>query len=287
MSKYLFELCDYSRGGIPLIIAGDIFDVPRPPIEIVNYAMHVFSQFGGKIFAIPGQHDLPSHDIDCMKSAAYGTLKFVPNFHNLGSGPFYLNDFVHGKELRIYGAGWGLHLQDEIEQVAGVINIGACHRYLWKDDSTKHEMAEDKDNVKKWADKKYARYDVVIIGDNHSQWEWRRNPTTFVNNGSIMIRSVIQVVGGFTPKFTAIYEDGSAESIPFSSADPAWFRPVMEKGTPDVETTTIDHVDFIEELQKVSGDTTDVMEAINLALQSSDITEQAIKLIKRIVNDNR
>ena len=78
MSGYFQQVKDYHQqvegipygNVVPIICAGDVFDRPNPPIELVNWAIRTLPT----MYSVPGQHDLVHHNLSDIKKSAYWTL---------------------------------------------------------------------------------------------------------------------------------------------------------------------------------------------------------------------
>ena len=78
---------------VPIICGGDVFDTWRVPNELVNWAI----QHLPEMYSIPGQHDLPFHQIDDIDKSAYRTLEWVGVLKQLPSEGLWLDPIVvHG-----------------------------------------------------------------------------------------------------------------------------------------------------------------------------------------------
>src|SRR5690349_21675628 len=54
-----FKLAENNGNPVPLLIAGDLFNVATPAPEIINFALDIFANRPFPIIAVPGNHDLP------------------------------------------------------------------------------------------------------------------------------------------------------------------------------------------------------------------------------------
>ena len=85
MARPLNELRGlHSDYGVPVVIAGDIFDRWNSPPELIRFALDNLPKGA---WVIPGQHDLPYHDYGALNRSALGVLikaDWVPNLSEIG-----------------------------------------------------------------------------------------------------------------------------------------------------------------------------------------------------------
>jgi DNA repair exonuclease SbcCD nuclease subunit len=71
-ANYLRQIDDIARSlGVPVLIAGDVFDRWNAPAELINFAI---DHMPTGVLSVPGNHDLPNHDLDQIERSAYWTL---------------------------------------------------------------------------------------------------------------------------------------------------------------------------------------------------------------------
>lgn len=183
MEYYWQQVSDLAnKHGVPIIIAGDVFDRWNSPPELLNFAIRMLR--GLDVHAIPGQHDMPMHSFEEMHRSAYETLTASEVINNISPGvPFpVLEGWL------VWGYPWGVPLiAPKRAQAAGRKQMAIVHHYVWK--KGKGYVGADKaDHVLKL--KKFlAEFDVVVVGDNHKGFLCKVGNTTVLNCGGLMRRS--------------------------------------------------------------------------------------------------
>lgn len=188
----LLDLEYYGKHYGCVLCAGDVFDVHNPPLELVNFAL----QWMPKMYAVPGQHDLPYHRNEDRHRTAYEVLVNASRITDLVGVPVKVNNglfatgFPWGSQLSQCPPRGEIQGSDRRPKLKDVTTIAVCHRYVWSRAANKHPKAEDTDKVSK-LDTLLRGYDVRHFGDNHISFD-AKTKTGLVFNG-----------GGFLPRTTA------------------------------------------------------------------------------------
>jgi Calcineurin-like phosphoesterase len=196
MARPLKELEDLKMdlGGVPILMAGDLFDRHNPSPELINFAMDHLPE----MYAIPGQHDLPFHSYADIEKSAYWTMVKHERIHHIDS-------FVRFGPHKVTGFGWGRKVEPTTNPPG--LNIALVHEYTWMEGAGYLGAPHSQ----KVCPSRYDGYDTVIIGDNHISWE-----STFLNGANVFN------CGGFyrrksdevnhRPRVGLIHSNGSVES---------------------------------------------------------------------------
>lgn len=156
---------DYRAGEnlCPVLCAGDLFDKWNPPVELVNFALREIEDW----YAVPGQHDLPYHNLKDWQRSAFGTLveagriKYVqPDKPVWIEGP---------TPLRIHGFPFGEELVEIMEPFELSIEIALIHRYVWIDGKNP-ALADETSRMKAYSPRLQG-YNIAVFGDNHTPFE--------------------------------------------------------------------------------------------------------------------
>jgi hypothetical protein len=165
MRRPLDEIAKLSarHGDCPIFVAGDIFDKWNSPPELVNFAMDNVPE---NSIAIAGQHDVPNHNFSEMKRSAYTSLKKAGTIKDISQV-----NFIEIKEskIRLFPFPYGRKLEKCFNRTDGWLHIALIHKYFWVAGS-KYPNAPKKDNIKQYSGI-LSSYDVVVIGDNHSNFK--------------------------------------------------------------------------------------------------------------------
>lgn len=202
---------------IPMICAGDVFDKAAPDLLTINMLRNWIRENQIDFWAIPGQHDLMNHSVTHLNKTGYGTCTEILDlcgFNTYLSGydrrvaypteprkqpPLMVNASGSDYYVRIYGYGWeqGPSVDNEVlEQSGGPVNVyrvAITHEYVYGDKGTSHPGAGGSYHASHLVEE-YKNFDMVISGDNHTPFEYRKNKKTplLINCGSVMRRSIKQ-----------------------------------------------------------------------------------------------
>lgn len=143
----------------PIICAGDVFDNWYCSPELINFAL----QHLPKMYAIPGQHDLPLHNYDLIYKSAFWTLVETEKVQLLEPN----HPYRVGKTI-LYGFPYGFPIKPLKNPEKDFLHIAVIHDYLWIEGSS-YPNAPTEKNVSKTY-KNFVGYDVIISGDNHQSF---------------------------------------------------------------------------------------------------------------------
>ena len=224
--RYLTQLLDRTmvrfpgddkvRGGIrswtPLVIGGDIWDKWKQPPGMINLIIQQFRRFH-RVYAIPGQHDLPYHEYDSRHQSAYWTLVEAGVVHDLEPG---YNVDLTDRNVALWAYPWGnLIKRPKPDDHKNWLRVCVAHRYVWKN-AHRYEGAPNRQSVERMYDKLHG-YDVALFGDNHMGWLDAETGCTIVNNGTFMRRKMDE--RHYKPRCHLVYADGRVEPSYFDVED--------------------------------------------------------------------
>lgn len=206
---------------IPVICAGDVFDVPQPPYKLVNMLRYFIEEAGGEFYAVPGQHDLLNHDVEALASTGYGTVEGLKDLCGLNH---YYEDgqmicsYPQAEEccdtcpleirrgdfkVNVYGNGWDqygyflnremLERSNESKLFKELTKVCILHKYIHVGKDTAHAAADGGQHAEYISDD-YDGFDFVFSGDNHTPFHYQKNKKhpLIVNIGSTMQRNIGQ-----------------------------------------------------------------------------------------------
>ena len=166
----------------PVLCAGDVFDRWNASPEAINFSIEHLPH----MIAIPGQHDLPHHNIAELPKSAFWTLVCTNRiqFGTSSSSLLYydINIEVHG-----FPYGTPLPPADTITNT-DKIRIALIHEYIWIKDC-RYEGAPIENKIQLNTEK-YDGWDIIVYGDNHHGFTCTNSMgnTHIVNAGSTIIR---------------------------------------------------------------------------------------------------
>lgn len=145
---------------IPVVVAGDYFDKPTPPPELVNWAI-AHMPF---VYGIPGQHDLVNHSYKDLKKTSFYTLVQAGKIKLLKPGEPV--DIMGPTPIRLHGFPWS-HMAVPLEKPCDIaIDIAVIHKYVWTK-NTGYDGAPPEARLNRLTGS-LRGYDVAVVGDNHS-----------------------------------------------------------------------------------------------------------------------
>jgi DNA repair exonuclease SbcCD nuclease subunit len=218
----------------PIVCAGDVFNTWDSPPELINWALDNLP----KMYAIPGNHELPSHNPQLEHRSAYGTLRRAGILKELSSWPTQIG------ALLLYGHAYG-----EPEPIRDVnfsgIHVLVTHQFLYLADQG-HPGAPEEQKLSRSAGR-FQGFDIVVAGDNHQPFSVRlSHGTLVVNCGSLMRRRACE---DHVPCVWLLHRDQTVSRIELDiSQDVVTQRETKaEPGEEDEENETISA--FVEELK--------------------------------------
>lgn len=179
MERYINQLKKIQRKYKAIVVCpGDIFDKWNPPPELINFAIKHLP----KMYAIPGQHDLPFHNLSDIKRSAYWTLVEAGTVVNIEwEMPIHLDNLV------LHGFPWGTEIIPiDNKLVDSKIHLAVIHSYIWTG-IYKYPNASDTKKIESY-DYKLKGFTGAVFGDNHKGFlDTKKN---IFNIGTFMRRKI-------------------------------------------------------------------------------------------------
>jgi len=232
---------------LPIICAGDVFDRWNSPAELINFAVDNLPE----MYAIPGQHDLPNHNMGEIERSAYWTLVQCGVLKEIEKGDFLVRH--EGKEksngLVLFPFPWGSDIKPlKSEKDSRDVHLAVIHSYIWKD-GFGYPNAPKEQRVAKYR-RAIAGYDAAVFGDNHKGFHVRLpEGIDIINTGTLMRRKIDEV--DYVPQVGILYSTGLIEPIPLSTDDDKFVDRHLERTN---RQDDISARDLLEELQSLGGD---------------------------------
>lgn len=248
-------------GDTPLVVAGDVFDKPNPPIELVNFCIDEMP----KIYAIPGNHELPYHSYDYLECSAFATLAkagVITMFERLElSNQVILHGFPFGTSLEPLKKPSSFH-----------IDVAVVHEFVWTN-STGFPGAKDTSHLSKFREKADG-YDLVIIGDNHKPFRATKQTPMIVNCGSLFRRSIDQI--DHTPMIWLLYSDNSVESVLLDTSGDVFFTPTkLFESLPGLDMSEL--VTTLQDTKEEFVSFTDVLLRLLDSVENPEVREVVLR----------
>ena len=252
--------------GVPVIIAGDIFDKWNAPAELINFAMGQLN-FTCDAYAIPGQHDLPSHNYDDIRRSAYWTLVEAGLIQNLlPNAPEVLESERGAVEL--CGFPWGYDIKAP-KKKSKYKRLAVCHSFIYNQ-RTGYKGAPESGRVENYQTGLQG-FDAAVFGDNHKGFltSTGNGPTgNLLNCGTFMRRKADEI--RYRPSIGLLHADFTINRVLLDTEGDQFIS--MEEATELVETA-IDLTDFAGALASLSGDGLSFVSAVRRFLDRNNITE--------------
>ncbi len=233
----------------PVVCAGDVFDRWNSPPELVNFAIKNLP----RMYAIPGQHDLPYHDFNEIKKSAFWTLVECEVVELL-----YPNScMMASQDLCLWGFPWGSPVQPLEEDaknnhtaINGTVHLAVVHEYVWRQGST-YPGAPEENNVSNLR-RRLTGYDACVVGDNHKGFlsKGAGDGIHILNNGSLMRRKSDEIP--YRPQVGLLHADASITTHELTYEDDKF---IHEAYVTNVEEKANEHLEeFLQGLKKLGAE---------------------------------
>lgn len=268
----LLEVCALQgQYQCPVFCAGDIFDRNRKvsdgwdaPAELINFAI----KYLPKMYAIPGQHDLPNHQYSDIRRSAYWTLVKAGKISNLEpEGVTVVNDRLF---VSAFPPGY------EIKPVGGegadrnTLFIAIVHDYIWIIDHS-YPNAPDECHLSKKI-KHLDSYDIAVYGDNHRGFLAEHIPFEVFNCGTLMRRKSDEI--DYRPQVGLLLSNGVVVQHYLDISNDKFITKAEEE-----VRATLEMGDFFDELEKLGKTSLDFVQAMKEFLHSGKTSNEAKQII--------
>ena len=213
--RKLRQVIDYTNEhGDILIIAGDLFDKPSNPVWFINRVIAEFSRLWRPVVVIPGNHDLPQHNIDIVKDSSLWTLHIAEAVKVYPHGSFeFAPNSQDEKWVTLHTCPYGAD-PSTLRPVPGHYNVLIAHIPVFE--STVPFYMLDGITVDQ-LEQQNLGHDLYLVGDIHDPAIKGKTIVT----GSMVRRTVAQK--NFQPAFWVIdTETDERSSVPFKIEADVW-----------------------------------------------------------------
>jgi len=179
--KFICDLAD--KHDVPILLAGDLGHRSQWPNWLIEKFMSIIDEVDEiEIMSIPGQHDLPEHNLEMVSRSAYGIL--IRSKHIYEDGDAYDNIVIRDYKYGISHFPYGV----EIKKTKRLIAM--THQMVIED---KPEWPGQIANSAKSLLKKFPGYKLILSGDNHKPFVVKYKDQILVNPGSMMRSTADQI----------------------------------------------------------------------------------------------
>lgn len=177
----------HENNNCPILIAGDLGDKPEWPNWLLEKFISEWMNYEVPIIVIPGQHDLPGHNIEMIDRAALGVLSAAGVVNVLTEEWENINEI-----FSIYSFPYNFPLVEKRYKICeDTINIAMTHQLViegneaeWKGQNMTTAMG---------LLKSFPDYDLILSGDNHQSFVAEHEGRLLINPGSMMRSTAAQI----------------------------------------------------------------------------------------------
>lgn len=270
-ADYLEQLNELAKDhGVPVICAGDIFDRWNPPPELLHFALE---NLPNQMLCVPGQHDLPNHNLEEMHRSGYGVLVKARKIVDM-SGPtrLWTND-----KFMAWGFGWGQDLTPMRRRKEGLIHIAVVHQYIWFEGKGYPGAPEEAKLPEMKA--RLAGYDAAVFGDNHqgflaSPHPDGKNVCWLMNCGTFIRRKADEM--DYRPQVGLLLENGNITRHRLEIDEDRFHEKAKER-----EEVALNMQEFINGLEGLGEHGLNFKEAVENHLRDSELDQPTRNIILR------
>lgn len=172
---------------VPILCGGDLFTHWKPSPFLLAWA---FRNLPDGIISIPGQHDLPAHNLDNIDRSGIQVLADAGKIKLITDSEYaYTVGKLHDK-FYCGGFPWGCELTSIESNMLGAY-VALIHYGVYES-KPHYPGAENSGGTAKSVIKKMPGFDLIVSGDNHLTFTCEHNDQILVNPGSFMRTTAAQ-----------------------------------------------------------------------------------------------
>jgi hypothetical protein len=160
----------------PILVAGDIFHMWKPSPFLLAWSIE---HLPDEMIVIPGQHDLPNHNIDLINKSGIFVLERAGKVKLLLDG-----DSVDINGTTLYAYPFGSTPRKDVSGIA------LWHHLVWQGERPWPTCTDP--NADDVLDE-YSNFSMICTGDNHKSFVARQGKRVLVNAGSLTRQTADQV----------------------------------------------------------------------------------------------
>lgn len=275
-AKYLGQLAKRwgEYGEPPLLIPGDLFERWNPHPAVITMALDCLPT---PCYAVPGNHDLPHHNLEQMDRSAFWTLVragAVTLLHHSRPRP--------AGELVLWGYPFGQPVRPRPHYDGGSmsLHVAVVHDYIWRKGCGYPGAPEEKQVGRRRTD--LEGYDVAVFGDNHVPFDHLAGDCEVSNCGTFIRRKRDEV--RVEPSVVLIYQNGTTgRSYLDITGDLFHELPTQSEINPAGTRAGVDQ--FLTDLETLSGAAIDFGEALKRTCEDRGVNEQVRRIIFKALDE--
>jgi hypothetical protein len=267
---YLKQLRDLKdKYKIPLLIGGDFFHKWNSSAALINFALeHLPDCYG-----IPGNHDLPYHDLSLVNKSAYWTLVLAGKVTDMPYG----SRFNFGDELEVDPFPFGTKLTGRLTETKSVgVQMALVHQYVWYA-TAKYPDAPAELHAARF-EEPLKGYDCAAFGDNHKGF-WVRLPSgcTIFNCGAVYNAKSDEV--GYKPHVGLVTDHGNFIRIGLDTSKDRWVDDLEDiKDRENEKDEDLRQADFILSAARLGDHAADFAETVRRMVEGAVMSEGAKRI---------
>ena len=182
--RHIFQLAQDNN--CPLLIAGDIFELAKPGEFINQWIINLISEYSIQICVVPGQHDMPKHNLALINDSGLGVLAAAGAI-TLLTDPN--KPLITGKYV-IFGCPFGTDPNSIVfkKGMNDKVKILLWHHMTILEPLWDEQVADKAGRLLRL----YPQFDLIVVGDNHLSFTYDRKGKHLINPGSIMRKNADQ-----------------------------------------------------------------------------------------------
>jgi len=267
MDRTLKEVEELRRAvGGPLLIAGDLFDRWNNPPWLVNFAIRKLPK---DVIAIPGQHDIPFHNLDEMGRSSFWTLVLSGRILYPGCKRHKLTE-----NLVVDFVPYGATAEFPVAR-KGITKVACVHRFIHRRKIAPFPGVGPEcyaGNVIK-----DLHHSDIISGDNHIPFQFENNFGRVYNCGALFRRKSDEREN--QPSVGILFESGRVDRQPLRCAAQDKFEFEEEEAKPGDANLQ----PFLQELKGLQDVALDFRAMLEKAMKRLNEAEQ--RLLQEALED--
>lgn len=241
---------------LPLIIAGDLFDIPKPSPGLIRFAWELLPD---RVYAVAGQHDLPNHSLEELDESGLGLLVTGGRVTMLDHNPTKIQGGV-----QLFGVSWK---RPVISGFSSMRSVAVIHRYCWKEGHSFPGCPPDDHIDMQTHELEKLGYTSACFGDNHKGFSY----ANWVNCGIAIPRNAD--FKEYVPHYYYLMSDGTFVAQAFET-EHKWQPWVDEEETGEAAQNLLD---FAKEVAKLVGSQTKENFLDELQEAMADLKDEGVR----------
>jgi DNA repair exonuclease SbcCD nuclease subunit len=273
-ARYLNQLGELAdKHQVNVYVAGDVFERWDSPVELVNwFAENTIEEM---LFAIPGQHDLPHHDLTDIKRSAYWNATVARIVEDMG------RDYFFDPPLCVWPFPWGF-VPEPLEGAAhNGIQIALAHQYVWVAGKS-YLGAPDESHVSKLA-KQLEGYDVAVFGDNHKRFQRKVGKCWVYNCGCLIPRSIDE--RDQRPGVGLLHDNGRITTEYLDTSEDKWIDKEDLPQDPKEPARSKEIEKLLQDLKRLGDSALDFHRAVTRFIEDNKVSGLTKKVLLEAIED--